>query len=90
MLNFASLSAAEEYKMYTVKSVHYFDDDGYNDEIGVTLGNGEIQLLIRWYTGIRFMVGDQVIVYFHPENKTIVIDGNIYDCFGDSNFYHLW
>lgn len=87
LANFATISA-DESKVYPVKSVKYIDDDGYNDEIIVVLGDNEVRLLIRWYTGVNFLVGDQVSILL-KDNGTAEINGNTYDPLGE-NVYFLW
>jgi hypothetical protein len=80
--------AQENVITYTVTQVAFFDDDGYNDELFVVLGNKELFLTIRWYTGVFFSVGDQVTIFRHADSPYITINGNSYAP-ENANFYIL-
>lgn len=45
------------------------------DEIFVILGNKELFLTIRWYTGEIFYVGDEVEVSFMNDDEYVLING---------------
>lgn len=78
----------ENAKIYMVTEVAFFDDGGYNDELFVVLGDKELFLTIRWYTGVIFTEGDEIIVFRNADSSDITIDGNSY-ALESNNFYIL-
>jgi hypothetical protein len=81
----------QEYvKTCTVSRVAFFNDGGYNDELFVVLGDRELILTIRTYTGVAYTVGDQVNVMFHGDQDFpyITVDGHRFMNQG-SNHYIL-
>lgn len=81
-------SPQEKIKIYEVTRVAFLDDDGWNDELLVILGDKDLILIIRWYMGVIVHVGDKIEVTFQ-EDKSIIIKDRIYKQTKTDNVYFL-